>query len=146
MYMWMTVAVIRSAGSDVTSIGGGGTVLVWRLCKNASSHTWREHMKVPNMHQAVSFKYFCYNSLFSCIYATPQLSPEITHPHSCDYQISLSLSRVANHYFLNQVQTFYTGRCATVSSLAPVAVCVNILYGVELNTLWNHICLMKGGQ
>ena len=39
----MSVAVIKSVGSDVTSVGSGGTTSVEGL-QDTRYHTWREHM------------------------------------------------------------------------------------------------------
>ena len=80
----MTVAVMRSAELDVTSVGGAGTAGVETPCRNARSHTRREHMEMPNMHQAVGFNtlellYLTFICLLciQLVNAAPRLYPEI---------------------------------------------------------------------
>ena len=55
----MTVAVIRSAGSDVTSVGGGGTTGVetlqeYQIPSSSSSSSSLEH--IPERHGGRSYK------------------------------------------------------------------------------------------
>ena len=50
----MAVAVKRSGGSDVTSVGGTVVLLVWKACRIARSHTRGKHLDMLNLHQAVN--------------------------------------------------------------------------------------------
>ena len=80
----------------------------------------------------------CYNSLSIRAYAAPRLSPEIHTLAMCRRHSQGLFQEWRSVTSLNQVQTFYTGRCATISSLVPVAFCVDILYSIKLNTLRNY--------
>ena len=116
-------------------------LLVWRPCRIARSHTWREHMKVYKHCESVLRLLSYYNSLYVRAYAVHRLSPKFTALPPCT-RVGAIVQGHSQEWrsvtSLNQVQTFYTGRCATISSLAPVAFCVDILYSIELNTLRSY--------